>query len=312
MRPSATKDLRVTEPNTEFLGFSPPPELPKTIEKSFFFLVLAGPEKGAVFNLSVGESTIGRSAQCDVTVTGRGISRVHAAVTLSADGVTELTDRGSTNGVFVGEVKVQSQGLKPGDTVSLGPEVKLRFEQSTDGVNEVLDELYTSSKVDLLTGLLNRRAFEERLDEEFSVTKRHGLESCIAILDIDHFKSVNDTHGHDVGDQVLTIVAQELKSGLRAGDILGRWGGEEFVLYIRQANSEGGQTLVNRMRRAVEALTIPLPGGDSLKVTFSSGLTPLKNCSSWRAALKEADLGLYEAKEQGRNRVVCRLVRADA
>lgn len=302
----------MTEPKTELLGFVAPPESPTSQEKSFFFLVLAGPEKGAVFNLPIGESTIGRAALCDVTVTGRGISRVHALLTLSPEGQARLVDQNSTNGVFVGDLKIEAQVLEPGDTVSLGPEVKLRFEQASDGVNEVIGELYTSSKVDLLTGLLNRRAFEERLDEEFSVAKRHGFTACIAILDIDHFKSVNDTHGHDVGDQVLASVAGQLKAGLRAGDILGRWGGEEFVLYIRQSDADGAAILVNRMRQSVEALSLPLPDDGSLRVTFSAGVTSLEEYSSWRSALKEADLRLYEAKEQGRNRVVCGSADPDA
>jgi diguanylate cyclase len=98
-------------------------------------------------------------------------------------------------------------------------------------LHQLIDEMYRSSKIDALTNLLNRRAFEERMEEEFSVTRRHGLSACLSILDIDHFKSINDTYGHDAGDEVLKVVASILKEQVRTGDLSnGNWSGGTLSL----------------------------------------------------------------------------------
>ena len=107
--------------------------------------------------------------------------------------------------------------------------------------------MYQSSRVDALTNLLNRRAFEERMEEETAIAKRHGTLSCLAILDIDHFKAINDEYGHDSGDKVLQAVASFLKSSARTGDIVARWGGEEFLIYVRLSEIEGAQTLIEKL-----------------------------------------------------------------
>lgn len=291
------------EPRTEALEFFDAGQLieKKTPSQTFYLLVMAGPDKGAVFDLSPGMTSLGRSESCDIPVTGRGVSREHAALSLREDGTASIEDRGSTNGVFVERVKVQSSPLKPGETIALGPEVQMRFEASSGGVQTLLQEMYKSATLDPLTGLYNRRSFEDRLDEEFSVITRHKMESCLAVVDVDHFKSVNDTEGHDAGDLVLKQLAMMLKQGVRAGDIVGRWGGEEFVLYIRQTGIEGALVLLNRLRERVAATDIPLEDGRDLRVTFSSGVAPLAGINHWRDAFKMADEALYKSKELGRN-----------
>lgn len=264
---------------------------------------MTGPDKGAVRNLTVGQSTLGRSERTDIPVAGKGISRVHATLEVTDEGMVYLRDNGSTNGVFAQGVRIQDSRLSPGDVFGLGPELKIRLESTDGGLHELIQEMYQSSKIDALTNLLNRRAFEERMDEEFSVTRRHGLNSCLAILDIDHFKSVNDNYGHDTGDDVLRVVAQTLKDKVRTGDLVGRWGGEEFVVYIRQSDLSGAKVLLDRLRDIVGEKQVPIAEGQSLSVTFSAGLVSLANFNDWRAALTLADEGLYKSKENGRNRV---------
>lgn len=291
------------EPLTENLNLSTSQLKGFQFEESFCLVIMTGPNKGAVHKLQPGKTTIGRSDRSDFPVNGKGISRVHASLEVSPDGGIRLIDNGSTNGVFCQGVRVTDVKLHPGDVFGLGPELKLRLESTDGGLHQLIDEMYRSSKVDALTNLLNRRAFEERMDEEFSVTRRHGLEACLAILDIDHFKSVNDNYGHDSGDEVLRTVAGFLKDKVRTGDLVGRWGGEEFVIFVRQSDLAGAKILLDRLRVAISEIPIPTTTGHTLHVTFSAGLISLANCGDWREALNKADEGLYQSKENGRNQV---------
>ena len=288
------------EPLTENLNLSTGQLQGFEFKESFCLVVMTGPGKGTVHNLSYGQTTLGRSERTDLPVVGKGISRVHATL-LVEDGKVTLVDNGSTNGVFVQGVRVKEKHLFPGDVFGLGPELKVRLESTDGGLHELIDEMYRSSKIDALTNLLNRRAFEERIDEEFSVTRRHGLLSCLAILDIDHFKSINDNYGHDGGDDVLREVARILQKEVRTGDLVGRWGGEEFVVYVRQSDIDGATKLLDRLRNIVGSTPVKVEGENEIKVTFSAGVVSLENSNDWRKSLTQADEALYQSKERGRN-----------
>lgn len=296
---------QVEEPSAETLAFQTSEKpIPKSEASSFCLIVMAGPEKGATYSLRSGTWTIGRSSVCDIVVSGRGVSRVHAEITLKPSGVAYLKDNNSTNGVFVDGQAISLTEIERGQTLGFGPEVQLHLELSSGGVQNLLKEMYQSATVDSLTGLYSRRAFEERLDEEFAVVRRHAMHSCLAVLDLDHFKAVNDDHGHEVGDLVLRALAQHLKEGVRTGDLVGRWGGEEFVMYIRQSVLEGGVMLLNRLRTEISDMDISLPDGKTIRITLSAGIVDLLDFSKWRDAFSCADKALYEAKAQGRNCVV--------
>ncbi len=160
------------------------------------------------------------------------------------------------------------------------------------------------SVLDGLTGLYNRRQFEISLEQEYNRTKRHPSDFSLAILDIDFFKKVNDTYGHQYGDYVLKTVADLMKSAFRKTDLLYRYGGEEMVMMMPETNIEGAVIPVQRLRRMVEDYDFEYNGVKS-KVTVSIGLTTnyqeFKNHSEM---LKSADEALYRAKESGRNRVI--------
>ena len=295
---------KVEEPLTEtmeFLNPVQPVHAPET--QSFYLLVLAGPDKGAVFTLAPGRTTLGRSEKCVIPVTGRGVSREHAVLTLDRGGRAMLEDLDSTNGVFVDGMLVKKRLLAAGETIALGPEVQLRLEVSTLGVQDLLQKMYQSATLDPLTNLFNRRTFEERLEEEFTVLTRHKMESCLALVDVDHFKQVNDTWGHHAGDLVLQILASRLKDSVRTGDLVGRWGGEEFILYIRQSGLEGATRLLERLRTEIEAMEVTLPDGQTLKITISSGVVSLAGFHAWKDAFQRADEALYASKANGRNSV---------
>ncbi len=160
------------------------------------------------------------------------------------------------------------------------------------------------SVLDGLTGLYNRRQFELGLEQEFNRTKRHPADFSMAILDIDFFKKVNDTHGHQYGDYVLKTVSDIMKACFRKTDLLYRYGGEELVMIMPETNIEGALIPVQRLRRSVEEYDFDY-NGVKAKVTVSIGLTMnFQEFKSSADMLKSADESLYKAKESGRNRVI--------
>lgn len=160
------------------------------------------------------------------------------------------------------------------------------------------------SVLDGLTGLYNRRQFEISLEQEFNRTKRHPSDFSLAILDIDFFKKVNDTYGHQYGDYVLKTIADIMKNCFRKTDLLYRYGGEELVIIMPETNIEGATIPIQRLRRMVEEYDFDY-NGVKAKVTISIGLTMnFQTINNSTEILKSADEALYRAKESGRNRVI--------
>lgn len=164
---------------------------------------------------------------------------------------------------------------------------------------------------DPLTGVNNRRYLERRLQEEIGRMRRHGNALSCLFIDIDHFKRINDTHGHQIGDEVLREVAARIKAELRLSDALGRFGGEEFVALLIDATLADAQTVAERIRMGIAEPKILMSNGDKLSVTASLGVATLSAPESHEtldhvahAFIARADQALYKAKSDGRNRVV--------
>jgi two-component system cell cycle response regulator len=163
-------------------------------------------------------------------------------------------------------------------------------------------ELDRVSRTDALTGLHNRRHLEERLTEQASLVKRHGGELGLLLLDVDHFKHVNDEHGHAAGDAVLRILAGRLREAIRVEDVPGRWGGEEFLVLLPATGREGVGSAGERVRRGVATDPFQLTTSE-LPVTVSVGAAAGVD-DGWEGLVRRADAAMYAAKEAGRNRVV--------
>lgn len=168
---------------------------------------------------------------------------------------------------------------------------------------ETIHALEEASVRDSLTGLHNRRFFNEASRQAFASMNRGHVEIVVGMVDLDRFKGINDTHGHEAGDAVLQGVAQVLGRCVRESDILARMGGEEFCVLLLNATQEGSAAFFERMRAAIEAAVIPFDGKE-LKVTASIGVCTTPK-GSIAALISAADEMLYQAKSQGRNRVVC-------
>jgi len=156
---------------------------------------------------------------------------------------------------------------------------------------------------DGLTGLINRRAAEVRLDEELARARRHSEGYVLAMMDIDHFKTVNDRYGHAVGDEVLKAVARRIEAGLREDDWVARWGGEEFLVFLRNADVRESVFVLERLVAQVKATPIATSAG-AIRLTLSAGIgLPAGEDRSFRNAVEMADTCLYRAKANGRDRV---------
>jgi len=158
---------------------------------------------------------------------------------------------------------------------------------------------------DPLTGLDNRRSFEEAMAAALGRLRRLNESFVLLMLDVDHFKKVNDTHGHGVGDQVLASVAKTLSSSVREVDRVFRIGGEEFAAILTDVQLAGAELVAERIRRAVESSAVQA-GGVEVQVTVSIGLAPTEASATAETLLRSSDAALYAAKSAGRNRVVLR------
>ena len=165
-----------------------------------------------------------------------------------------------------------------------------------------LDSCQEAAFTDHLTGLANRRRFERQLDREVARTERYGHPFCLLLIDIDNFKGVNDTYGHDAGDEALRMVANVIQSGTRGIDTGARIGGDEFAVILPETNLARGLEVAERLRAAIAALSID-PAG---RITASLGVAGLPTCADSGSKLRTAaDAALYDAKHAGRDNVAC-------
>jgi diguanylate cyclase (GGDEF)-like protein len=182
-----------------------------------------------------------------------------------------------------------------------------KISKISDGFQSQLKELnqtlQRASLTDTLTGIANRRAMLERLKAEANRYQRGGKPFSVLMLDLDHFKRINDTHGHEAGDLVIVAVAQTLEQNLRSFDFCARWGGEEFLVLLTETNLKTAQGVSEKLRAAVAANEVEYQG-ERIPISFSGGIAVHPAGGNVNDTLRDADRALYEAKSQGRNRVI--------
>ena len=170
---------------------------------------------------------------------------------------------------------------------------------------QLIDQLRDQSNTDFLTDLPNRRGFFSMASLVFANLRRHRLPASLMLLDVDHFKRVNDTHGHAAGDAVLIEVGKRCRALCRAGDVVARYGGEEFLILMPQCDFANAMLRAEALRRDIEAAPVTMPEGQALQITASFGVSPcLDSDGSIEDVIERADDLLYEAKHRGRNQVV--------
>lgn len=270
-------------------------------------LVVQGHERGRVFALPTDRpALVGRSPRADLRMADATVSREHASI--EPDGrVHVIRDLGSTNGTFLDGTRVSTpRTLRAGHRIELGDRVILRFDRHDTKEQEILLRLYRFSVRDALTGLYDHAYFRDRLEAECSYAVRHGTQVAVLMVDIDHFKHVNDRYGHPAGDAALRVVAATMKRIVRPEDVLARYGGEEFAVLARNLDGRNALILADRLRRSVASLR-PEWKEYLLPLTVSVGVASLESeggvCSA-DELIAAADAALYEGKDGGRNRVV--------
>jgi len=170
-------------------------------------------------------------------------------------------------------------------------------------LNKALEELAVSNRIDGLTQVFNRKHWEECLASEFSRARRHQQDVALVMLDLDNFKLLNDTYGHQGGDAVLIETAKTVNKLLRIGDVFGRYGGEEFSIILPSTNIEGAEEVAERIRHAIAEHTIHFQGKE-ISITTSIGVAVIDSKDErYEDLIRHADLALYKAKTGGRNRV---------
>lgn len=260
--------------------------------------------KSGPIALEASKITLGRSSECVIQITDESVSRQHAAIHLLND-ETEIVDLGSTNGIAVNGVRVSEAKLNSGDRVQLGTRI-FRFLADDDIESQYHETVYSMMTRDGLTGIYNKRFLTETLDREVARCKRHHRPIAVIMIDVDHFKAINDQYGHIAGDQVLRESCQRMQNVLRRDDVLARFGGEEFAIVIVESDLAEAVDVAERCRRAVGSSSIETSVG-LIKVTISLGIAaPQQNeIGASSELLHDADDRLREAKAGGRNRVVC-------
>jgi diguanylate cyclase (GGDEF)-like protein len=264
-----------------------------------------GAHEGELVTLEQTPFTVGRHPTNSLRVDDDSMSRFHSRVVRDA-GNFYVEDLGSRNGTFVQGKRVQRQKLEDDDWVQFGPRVGFRFAITDVKQEHLLKKLYQSSTRDALTGVYNRMHFEDRLRAEIAFAVRHSTEASLVLLDIDFFKKVNDTYGHQAGDAVLKHVAQACAQTVRTEDVFARFGGEEFAAVLRGISVSGSARMAERLRLAL-ARSSAVFEGRTIPVTISAGCAAVSCCLSNPSAdelIAIADRRLYAAKQGGRNRVV--------
>jgi diguanylate cyclase (GGDEF)-like protein len=259
---------------------------------------------GEVYELDTDVKMVGRSDEVDLTISDSSISRRHAMVVKRPEGFF-VSDLGSTNGTFVNrELVSTARRLNEGDKLTLGS-VTFKFTFQDQDDTEYHQLLRNMAVKDGLTRIFNKRYFLESLAKEYEFNLRNQAGLSIVMFDIDHFKEVNDTHGHPAGDAILKDLTKLVETEARGYDLFARYGGEEFVFLMRGAPLEAAIGFAERVRGSVEAHDFKYEG-ITIKVTISLGVSYWdggKEVTCPEQLVQQVDEQLYKAKNGGRNRI---------
>ena len=265
---------------------------------------IMGPGVGETFPVpTTGEQgiVIGRAESATVRVDDLSVSRQQCRI-WSQDGTVLLTDLESRNGTIVNGKAVLEVALNEGDKIQVGTGTVFRYSLNDRLDESYLDHLYQTSIRDPLTGLLNRRYLLECLERDLALSQRHGLTIAVILIDVDHFKGVNDSWGHRGGDEALRDLALRLQAMQRKESLIARYGGEEFAVLLRSVSAEGVDLFAERMRMAVEAQELQAGRGRvGLTVSMGVAITSADGAVDPEALLEMADRYLYLSKTRGRN-----------
>ena len=272
----------------------------KAISAESCLVTIYGRELGRQYELSNPETVIGRGGESDITLDMDNVSRRHARVLNSEEGYF-VEDLQSTNGTYVNDLEVTYERLANGDLIKIGGAI-LKFLQGGNIEALFHEEIYRMTIVDGLTQVHNKRYFLEFIDREMARCTRYTRPLSLILFDIDHFKRINDVHGHLAGDFILKRLAEMVSRHIRKEECFARYGGEEFAILMPEATVERARIFAEKIRRMVESTWFNYEDR-KIEVTVSIGIAEMGPHRDPHAFIKAADTRLYAAKEGGRNRV---------
>jgi diguanylate cyclase (GGDEF)-like protein len=258
---------------------------------------------GKRFVLDAGNVRIGRGPENQIILEGDSVSRRHAHLELRGN-AWWVIDENSTNGTYVNDEQIQRDTpLQNGDRVKVGPTI-FKYLSGQDVEAQYHEEIYRMTIIDGLTQAHVKRYLLESLDKELIRARRHQRDLSLIMFDIDHFKKINDFHGHLAGDHVLKELARIVQGRIRRDEVFARYGGEEFAILLPETGIEGARALADKLREKVAESSFVFQN-ETIAVTISVGVSRLLDAhKSSTDLVKSADEKLYEAKRGGRNRVV--------
>ena len=293
-------DTPILPPTSD--AIEPPPQ-------PMYLIILSGGIPGAMIRLAPGGTRIGRAPDNALQLPEGSVSRYHAHIKVDDDGMVRLTDLGSTNGTYIDGERIAEHTpvvLRDGGRLRFGSSMILKFARPDPCEERFQREIFDRAVRDPLTGLYNRAFFLDQVGPLAERSHRKGLGMAVMMLDVDHFKRINDTYGHDAGDVALREVANVLRQATRAEDLVARYGGEEFVLALPVAAPEHAADRAERVRKGLATRRF-YAEGQPLRITASVGLaySPPSRPRPAPALISAADQCLLQAKGAGRDRVIC-------
>ncbi len=257
---------------------------------------------GKRFVLDTSPMRVGRGAENHIVLDGDSVSRRHTHLE-QRSAVWFAVDDNSTNGTYVNDEQiVREQSLSNGDRIKVGPTI-FKYLSGQDVEAQYHEEIYRMTIIDGLTQAHVKRFLLEALEKEIIRARRHTRDLSFLMFDIDHFKKINDVHGHLAGDFVLKELARIVQGRIRRDEVFARYGGEEFAIVLPETTLDGAKALAEGLRDKVEQSRFVFQN-ESIKVTISIGVSTLTEQDKTSMDLiRSADAKLYEAKRGGRNRV---------
>jgi diguanylate cyclase (GGDEF)-like protein len=289
------------------------PDSPPQLERRPVLISIRGELLATPIPLERDKVTIGRALDADIRLNDSKASRLHAQISTEPEAGSgiirfRVKDLGSTNGTLVNGQVVREALLNDGDKILVGDHL-FRFELLDEIDQEFQQQIHRLIGHDELTGLLTSKSFFTELRREVTRAEEEGQPFCVLMMDLDHFKRVNDSYGHLVGSRTLQDVGVIIKASLRSGDVAARFGGEEFAAFLLDADYAQALVAAERVRRAVEAHLFSVnnstaEAAQTFHITISVGISSFPDDAKDAIQLVEmADSALYRAKRSGRNTV---------
>jgi len=269
-----------------------------------YVIVLTGLNVGEMFKLGPEALIVGRGDDVGIKLSDDTASRRHASIQV-IEGHAFVEDLNSRNGTWInGERLEGARPLRDGDKIQIGSATVLKFTFHDEYEESFQRRMFESSLRDPLTRAFNKRYLLGRLESEYRFAARHQQPLSLLLMDIDHFKRVNDAHGHLAGDQVLAGMSRKIHDSIRNEDVFARYGGEEFAILCRSIEVDKAAAFAERLRRAVETQDHPYEG-QTIHITVSIGVAGLPLAEPHGEdpleLMAAADDALYAAKKAGRN-----------